>query len=150
MVHVCGSRTGPQGIANRGLGRVLLCGPLCANIHARGIANRIKRMLLCAYIHARGIANRIKRMLLCAYIHARGIANRRKRMLHAHGTRNPVPGQSRPGSGEGTANYGFGVQLPGRCQPGGNPVPLAPGPFAGRSRPRSEPGASPWLSSQPL
>ena len=63
---------------------------------------------------------------------------------------NPVPGQSRPGSGEGTANYGFGVQLPGRCQPGGNPVPLAPGPFAGRSRPRSEPGASPWLSSQPL
>ena len=56
---------------------------------------------------------------------------------------NPVPGQSRPGSGEGTANYGFGVQLPGRCQPGGNPVPLAPGPFAGRSRPRSEPGASP-------
>ena len=56
---------------------------------------------------------------------------------------NPVPGQSRPGSGEGTANYGFGVQLPGRGQPGGNPVPLAPGPFAGRSRPRSEPGASP-------
>ena len=63
---------------------------------------------------------------------------------------NPVPGQSRPGSGEGTANYGLGVQLPGRGQPGGNPVPLAPGPFAGRSRPREWTWREPWLSSQPL
>ena len=30
------SEPAPRGIANRGLGRVLLCGPLCANIHAPG------------------------------------------------------------------------------------------------------------------
>ena len=52
-------------------------------------------------------------------------------MLHAHGTRTQSRGRADRGSGEGTANYGFGVQLPGRGQPGGNPVPLAPGPFAG-------------------
>ena len=125
MVHVCGSRTGPRGIANRGLGRVLLCGPLCANIHARGIANRIKRMLLCAYIHARGIANR------------------RKRMLHAHGTRTQSRGRADRGLGRVQRTTALGFSSRGGGQPGGNPVPLAPGPFAGRSRPRSEPGASP-------
>ena len=60
-------------------------------------------------------------MLLCC-VHPRpGHSQPEKADVARSRNPNPVPGQSRPGSGEGTANYGLGVQLPGRGQPGGNP-----------------------------
>ena len=64
-------------------------------------------------------------------------------MLHAHGTRTQSRGRADRGLGRVQRTTALGFSSRGGAQPGGNPVPLAPSPFAGRSRPRSEPGANP-------